>query len=121
MFFLAQRNDLPLPPIGRITHTDGIAQPVAVILPEAGTLRNRPGGGIGFMGRCSRFLLDNFNVSPLDSVISVANSSFVDAFFAAQQKRINSSHRFRINFKLYGTALLSKIRHGYKRLPVRFA
>ena len=46
------------------------------------------------MGRCSRFLLDNFNVSPLDSVISVANTSFVDAFFEAQQRRISSSHRF---------------------------
>ena len=73
------------------------------------------------MGVCSQFLMNNFSVSPLDSVISVANTSFVDAFFNAQRQRVDPAHRLRINFKLYGTALLSRIRNGYLRLPVKLA
>ena len=34
----------------------------------------------------SHFLLENYNISPLDTVITVANTSWVDRFFAAQQK-----------------------------------
>lgn len=39
------------------------------------------------MDMFSQYLLKNFNVSPLDSLITVANTSFVNQFFAAQQER----------------------------------
>jgi len=36
----------------------------------------------------SKFLLDNFKVSPLDSVITAPNSSYINAFMQAQQSQI---------------------------------
>ena len=68
----------------------------------------------------SKFLLDNFDISPLDSVITVANSSFVNAFFNAQRKRINPIYRPWITTKMMASALISKITKGYFRLRVRY-
>ena len=45
------------------------------------------------MGLCSQFLLNNFSVSPLDSLITVPNSSFVNQFLEAQRQRIDPAHR----------------------------
>lgn len=45
----------------------------------------------GLMDLFSQYLLKNFNVSPLDSLITVANTSFVNQFFVAQQKRYAST------------------------------
>lgn len=72
------------------------------------------------MGLISRFLLDNFEISPLDSVITVANSSFVNAFFEAQRKRIHPLYRPWITLKMMTTALLSKFTQGYLRLRVKY-
>lgn len=71
------------------------------------------------MADFSRHLLDNFEVSPLDSVITVADTSFVSAFFNAQRNRIDRAHRLRISARLFGTALFSRLREGYLRLPVK--
>lgn len=68
----------------------------------------------------SEFLLDNYNVSPLDTVITVANKSWVDSFFAAQQKRIHPMYRPWITFKTMFTALTSKMINGYLRLRVKY-
>ena len=66
----------------------------------------------------SQFLLSSFNVSPLDSLITVANSSFVNQFFAAQRKRVRSQYRPIITLKLLYTALRTKLIHGYYKLKV---
>ena len=71
------------------------------------------------MADFSRLLLDDFRVSPLDNVITVADTSFVSAFFDAQRNRIDRSQRLRINARLYGAALLSRLREGYLRLPMK--
>ena len=66
----------------------------------------------------SNFLLKNFNVSPLDTVITVANTSWVDSFFTAQQKRIHPKYRLWIQIKTLFTALTSKWMNGFLRLRV---
>ncbi|MEM6767836.1 MAG: hypothetical protein AAF655_23070 [Bacteroidota bacterium] len=68
----------------------------------------------------SNFLLKNFKVSPLDTVITVANTSWVDSFFAAQQKRIHPKYRLWIQVKKLFTALTSKWRNGFLRLRVKY-
>ena len=68
----------------------------------------------------SQFLLENYNVSPLDTVITVANKSWVDRFFAAQQKRIHPMYRPWITLKTMFTALTSKMINGYLRLRVKY-
>ena len=45
------------------------------------------------MDLCSQFLLNNFSVSPLDSLITVPNSSFVNQFLEAQRQRIDPAYR----------------------------
>ena len=72
------------------------------------------------MSLFSQFLLSNFKISPLDSVITVANSSWVDSFFSAQRKRIHRLYRPWITFKMMSTALASKFMNGYMRLRVRY-
>lgn len=67
----------------------------------------------------SQFLLENFNISPLDLVLSVANSSYVNQFTKSQIKRIHPDHRRRIRFKFYMTALSSKFLKGHSRIRVR--
>ena len=68
----------------------------------------------------SKYLLNNFRVSPLDSIITVANSSWVNAFFEAQQNRVSAFYRPWIKFKTIFTALTSKWINGYLRLRVRY-
>lgn len=68
----------------------------------------------------SQFLFKNYQVSPLDTVITVANSSWVNRFFAAQQKRIHPTYRPWIKFKTMFTALTSKWSNGYLRLRVKY-
>lgn len=68
----------------------------------------------------SKFLLQNFDISPLNTVITVANSSFVNTFFEAQRKRINSLHQPLIIFKTISTALKSKWNEGFLQLKVRY-
>ena len=68
----------------------------------------------------SKFLLNNFKISPLDAVITVPNTSFVNAFMASQKNRIHPLHRPLINFKQLFTALSSKWRNGYLRLRVKY-
>jgi len=72
------------------------------------------------MGLLSQFLLNEFKISPLDSVITVANSSFVTAFFDAQKKRIHPLYRPWISLKMISTGIISKITNGYFRLRVRY-
>jgi len=72
------------------------------------------------MSLFSQFLLANFKISPLDSVITVANSSWVNSFFDAQRKRIHPMYRPWISFKMMSTALASKFMNGYMRLRVRY-
>jgi len=68
----------------------------------------------------SQFLLTNFSISPLDSIITVANSAWVDSFFDAQRKRIHPLYRPWITLKIMFTALMSKLTNGYARLRVRY-
>lgn len=68
----------------------------------------------------SQFLFENYKVSPLDTVITVANSSWVDSFFAAQQNRIHARYRPWITFKTMFTALTSKWMNGFLRLRVKY-
>ena len=68
----------------------------------------------------SNYLLEEFNISPLDSVITVANSSFVNAFFEAQKRRVSSPYRPWISLKMIGSGLLSKLSQGFFRLRVRY-
>ena len=71
------------------------------------------------MGLFSTFLLDNFNISPLDSVITVANSSFVNQFFDAQRNRVNPPNRLFMSVKILWNAVKSKWMNGYVKLLVR--
>lgn len=68
----------------------------------------------------SNYLLEEFNISPLDSVITVANSSFVNDFFEAQKRGIASRYRPWISLKMISTGLLSKLSQGFFRLRVRY-
>lgn len=68
----------------------------------------------------SQHLLENFSISPLDSIISVANSSSVEQFFAAQQNRVHPKSRTWIRLKMMGTALFSKFTNGYMKLRVKY-
>lgn len=68
----------------------------------------------------SNFLLEEYKISPLDSIITVANSSWVDQFFAAQQNRIHPMYRPWIKLKTLFTALTSKWTNGYLRLRVKY-
>ena len=68
----------------------------------------------------SKFLLQNFDISPLDSVITVANTSFVNAFFEAQRKRIRPLYQPLVLFKTVSTALKSKWKDGFLELKVRY-
>ena len=68
----------------------------------------------------SNFLLKNFKVSPLDTVITVANTSRVDSFFEAQQKRIHPKYRLWIKAQTLFTALTSKWINGFLRLRVKY-
>lgn len=72
------------------------------------------------MGLFSQFLLNNFSISPLDSVITVANASWVNSFFEAQRKRIHPLYRPWITLKMMFTAFSSKLMNGYLRLRVRY-
>lgn len=71
------------------------------------------------MGLFSQFLMKNFHISPLDAVITVANSSFVSQFSDAQQNRIDKRYRPWIKLKMMSTALTSKLINGYLRLRVK--
>ena len=68
----------------------------------------------------SQFLLKNYHISPLDSIITIANSSWVDRFFEAQQNRARPIYRPWIKFKTLWTALTSKLTNGYLRLRVKY-
>lgn len=68
----------------------------------------------------SQFLLENYSISHLDTVITVANTSWVDRFFAAQQKRIHPIYRPWITLKTMYTALTSKMTHGFLRLRIKY-
>ena len=72
------------------------------------------------MSLFSQFLFKNYNVSPLDSIITVANSEWVDRFFAAQQKRVHPMYRPLIKMKTMFTALISKWMNGFLRLRVKY-
>lgn len=72
------------------------------------------------MGLYSQFLLNNYGVSPLDSIITVANTSWIDQFFAAQQNRVRPIYRPWITCKTLFTALVSKWTNGYLRLRVKY-
>ena len=72
------------------------------------------------MSLYSIFLLDNFKISPLDSVITVANTSWVNSFVVSQQTRIRPSHRSWMRLKMLFTAITSKWLNGYLRLRVRY-
>ena len=72
------------------------------------------------MSLFSQFLFKNYKVSPLDSIITVANASWVSAFMEAQQKRIQPMYRPWIKLKTMFTALTSKWTNGYMRLRVRY-
>lgn len=72
------------------------------------------------MGLFSQFLLDNFSISPLDSVITVANASWVNSFFEAQRKRIHPLYRPWISLKMMFAAFSSKLMNGYLRLRLRY-
>ena len=72
------------------------------------------------MSLYSNFLLNNHDISPLDSIITVANSEWVNRFFEAQQNRVHPRYRFWIKFKTMFTALTSKFMHGYLRLRVKY-
>ena len=72
------------------------------------------------MNLYSQFLLQNYDISPLDSVISIANSSFVDAFFAAQKNRIQKNYRPWISTKMLLSAFWSRMTKGYFKLRVRY-
>ena len=67
----------------------------------------------------SKFLLDNFNISPLDSVITAPNSSYIKAFEAAQKNRIDAKYRPFVNLKIMGKVFWSKITNGFLKLPVK--
>jgi|GEM_PF-1429732 len=71
------------------------------------------------MGKASQFLLNNFRVSPLDSLITLANSSFVNDFFNAQRNRIRPFYRPYILGKMIFKALYSKWFNGYYKLAVK--
>ncbi len=71
------------------------------------------------MGRFSQFLLNTYKISPLDSVITVANSSWVNAFFSSQRKRVSKWSRPFFTLKMLGTALSSKLSNGYMKLLIR--
>ena len=68
----------------------------------------------------SDFLSQEYKVSPLDSIITVANSSWVDQFFEAQQNRIHPNYRPWIKLKTLSTALWSKWTSGFLRLRVKY-
>ena len=68
----------------------------------------------------SEFLLENFKISPLDSVITVANSSFVNGFFKAQNERVKPIMRPFTSLKVIGGALGNKLTKGYMTIPVRY-
>ena len=68
----------------------------------------------------SQFLLENFSISALDLVITVANSSFVNAFLEAQQNRVQPIYRPWIKFKQMYTALTSRFMNGYMKLRVNY-
>ena len=72
------------------------------------------------MGLFSNFLFENYNVSPLDTVITVANSSWVNRFYEAQQKRISPLYRPWFTIKTLWTALTSKWTNGFLRLRVKY-
>ena len=67
----------------------------------------------------SKHLLDNFKISPLDSVITAPNASYINAFFEAQKNRIDAKYRPFVSLKLYGRAFLSKLTNGFMKLPVK--
>ena len=67
----------------------------------------------------SKFLMEDFKVSPLDSVITVANASFVNGFFKAQQQRIDPLSRPIIGLKTIFRSVRSKWARGYLILPVQ--
>ncbi len=67
----------------------------------------------------SNYLLSEFKISPLDSIITVANSSFVNTFIASQQNRVKPSARKWIKLKTMTTAISSTLTNGYARLRVR--
>lgn len=68
----------------------------------------------------SQYLLNNHKISPLDSIITVANSEWVDRFFEAQQNRVHPKYRPWIKLKTIYTALTSKWMNGYLRLRVKY-
>jgi hypothetical protein len=68
----------------------------------------------------SDFLANDFNVSPLDSIITVANCTWVDQFFEAQQNRVHPRYRLWIKLKTLSTALMSKWTSGFLRLRVKY-
>ena len=68
----------------------------------------------------SNFLLEDFKISPLDSIITIANSSWVNDFFEAQKKRVHPLYRPWITFKTMSTAMISKWRNGYLRLRIQY-
>ena len=72
------------------------------------------------MNLFSQYLFTHYKISPLDSIITVANSSWVQRFLAAQQNRIHPRYRLWIKFKTMFTALTSKWMHGYLRLRVKY-
>ena len=72
------------------------------------------------MSLFSQYLSQQHKVSPLDSIITVANSSWINSFAAAQQNRIQPLYRPWIKYKTMFTALTSKWTNGFLRLRVRY-
>lgn len=67
----------------------------------------------------SQFLLESFHISPLDLVLSVANSAYVEQFGKSQIKRIHPAYRRRIRLKSSISAITSKFLNGYSKIRVR--
>ena len=67
----------------------------------------------------SDFLLKEFSISPLDLVLSVANSSYLQQYATSQTRRVHPNHRRRIRFKSKFTAIKSKMLNGYSRMNIR--
>ncbi|MEO1652933.1 MAG: hypothetical protein AAFU64_05270 [Bacteroidota bacterium] len=67
----------------------------------------------------SQYLLKEFKLSPLDLMLSVSNSSYMDQFMASQKNRVDPRSRGWISLKMLWTAFYSKFSQGYMKLRVK--
>ncbi|MEO1434084.1 MAG: hypothetical protein AAFV80_01015 [Bacteroidota bacterium] len=71
------------------------------------------------MGIFSRFILEQCDMSPYDLVLTVPDQAFVDQYFLAQRNRSSRKARKWVGLKIFATALFSKLKDGFLRIPVR--